>query len=130
MNCIFCKIIKGESPSYTVFDNNDFIAILDLYPRSRGHTLVIPKKHYQWVYDVPNFGAYWETALHVTRAIQKALTPEFITYVTHGLEIPHAHIHIVPRQKGEHVFVPDIKKFAREEMEEIAEKIRREIKNG
>lgn len=95
--CIFCAIVCGEIPSYKVYENNLFFGFLDIHPRVPGHTLLIPKKHYQWVYDVPEFGAYWQAVLHVTQAMKKALSPRFITYMTHGLEIPHAHIHILPR---------------------------------
>ena len=121
--CIFCKIVKGDLPSYKIYEDEKFIAFLDIFPRTKGHTLVIPKTHYRWVYDVPEFGKYWETVLRVTRAIQKGLEPQFITYVTHGLEVEHAHIHILPR-KGDTEFVPEIKKVSKEEMENIAEKLR------
>lgn len=122
--CIFCKIVAGKLPSYKVFENDEFYAFLDIFPRTKGHTLLIPKKHYQWVYDVPNFGKYWETALTITKALQKSLQPTFITYVTHGLEIPHAHIHIMPRH-AEKEFVPDVKKLSSEELTAIAEKVRK-----
>ena len=122
--CIFCKIVKGEIPLYKIYEDDLFFAFLDIYPRVKGHTLLIPKKHYRWVYDIPDFGLYWQAALKMTRAMQKAMNPEFVTYVTHGLEVPHAHIHILPRVKGETSFVPDQKKFSKEEMKEVAEKIR------
>ena len=128
MDCIFCKIVKKELPSYHVYEDDEFLGFLDIFPRVKGHTLLIPKKHYRWAYDVPNFGAYWEVALKITKAMQKAMKPEFITYVTHGLEVPHAHIHILPRTKGETSFVPDTKTFKKEEFEEVAKKIRKEIR--
>jgi len=123
-DCIFCQIVAGDIPSYCVYEDDLFYAFLDIYPRVKGHTLVIPKKHHRWVYDVPEFGAYWEAAKNVTDAMQKVLNPLFITYVTHGLEVPHAHIHILPREKAEMSFVPNQKKIRREEREEIAEKSR------
>jgi histidine triad (HIT) family protein len=61
--------------------------------------LVIPKKHYRFVYEVPNFSEYWQVVLKITKALQKVFSPYFITYVTHGLEVSHAHIHILPRKK-------------------------------
>lgn len=127
MDCIFCKIVAGEIPSYKLYEDELFYGFLDIYPRVKGHTLVIPKKHYRWVYDVPEFGKYWEAAYTITKAMQKAMQPEFITYVTHGLEVPHAHIHVLPRQKGETSFVPEQKTFKKEEFEEVAEKIRKEL---
>jgi len=126
-NCIFCKIVKGEIPSYKIYEDENYFAFLDIYPRVKGHTLLIPKKHYRWVYDVPDFGGYWERAKKISDAVQKALMPEFITFVTHGLEIPHAHIHILPRQKGETSFVPEQKTFSKESMEKIAEELRQAL---
>ena len=114
-------------PSYKVYEDSEFLGFLDIFPRVKGHTLLIPKKHYRWTYDVPNFGAYWEVALKITGAMQKAMKPEFVTYVTHGLEIPHAHIHIMPRMKGETSFVPDTKQFKKEEFEEVAKIIQNKI---
>ena len=123
-NCIFCQIVADQSPSFKIYEDADFLAFLDIYPRVEGHTLVIPKKHYRWVYDVLNFDAYWEVVLKITKAMQKALNPYFITYVTHGLQIPHAHIHIMPRQKGEIDFVPEIKNINNDALNKIAEKIK------
>ena len=127
-NCIFCQIVKGKIPSYKVYEDVNFFAFLDIKPRAYGHTLVIPKKHYRWVYDLEqeDFKKYWGVVLKITKALQKALNPTFITYVTHGLEIEHAHIHVVPR-KNETAFVPEIKSFSKEEMEEAVKRIKIEI---
>ena len=100
-NCIFCKIVRGEAPAYKIYEDENFMAFLDIHPAVKGHTLVIPKTHYRWVYDVPNFGQYWEAALKVTKAIQKAYHPEFIRYITYGIHVSHAHIHILPQ--GENI---------------------------
>ena len=95
-NCIFCKIAKGKHKSAIIYQNNGFIAFLDAYPVSEGHTLVISRRHYRWVYDVPNFKEYWQFVLQITKMIQKNLNPQWIQYFTHG-KLPHAHIHIIPR---------------------------------
>jgi histidine triad (HIT) family protein len=95
-DCLFCKIIKKEVPSHTVYEDKDFYAFLDIFPRTKGHTLVIPKKHYQWVYDVKEAGLYWETVMKITKKLQKVLNPVWVNYFTLG-EVPHAHIHILPR---------------------------------
>lgn len=96
--CIFCKIVAGEIPSYKLYEDDLFLGFLDIYPISKGHTLLIPKKHYRWTYDVPEFGKYWEAVLTVTKKIQIGLSPQWVQYATHG-EIPHAHIHIIPRHE-------------------------------
>jgi histidine triad (HIT) family protein len=124
-NCLFCKLVTGEIPHHTVYEDKDFIAFLDIFPRTKGHTLVIPKRHYRWVYDVSNFEQYWGCVLKVTKMLQKSLKPYFITYVTHGLQVPHAHIHIMPRYEKGNEFVPDIQKTSQEELEKILKKITR-----
>jgi histidine triad (HIT) family protein len=129
-NCIFCKIVAGNLPCYKVYEDDQFLAFLDIYPRVEGHTLVIPKKHYRFVYDVPNFDRYWLAALKITKAMQKVLNPYFITYVTHGLEVPHAHIHILPRKENETSFVPEVKNITKEKLEEIAKKLLQETQKN
>jgi len=121
--CVFCQIVKGKLPSYKIYEDRDFLAFLDINPLALGHTLVIPKVHYRWVYDVPNFGAYWQVALQVTQVLQKVLQPYFITYVTHGLEVKHAHIHIIPRSKNEIAFIPKKKKITPEKLQALQVKI-------
>ncbi|QQG44449.1 MAG: HIT domain-containing protein [Candidatus Roizmanbacteria bacterium] len=125
-DCIFDKIVRGELPSYKIYEDDKFMSFLDIHPRTRGHALVIPKKHYQWVYDVPEFGEYWEVALKVTKAQLKALNAEFISYVTYGLDVPHAHIHVIPRYK-EKELVPGIIKVPPDEMKVITEKLKKEL---
>ncbi len=115
-NCVFCQIVKGKSPCYKIYEDNDFFGLLDMHPQVPGHSLLIPKKHYQRVYDVPNFGEYWEAVLKVTKAIQKVYRPENICYMTYGIHISHAHVHILP-QGGK----------IKGDFSEIAEKIKQEI---
>ncbi len=125
-DCIFCQIVAGKSPSYKVYEDDLFFAFLDIFPKTKGHVLLVPKKHYPWVQDVPEFGRYWETALKITRALEKALKPHFIQYYTYGLEVPHAHIHIIPQPKALSPVEAIAQKsnFSKEEFEETAEKIR------
>ena len=122
-NCIFCNIAAGKSPCYKIYEDENFLGFLDIFPRTKGHTLLIPKKHYRWVYDVQNFSDYWQAALKITKAMKTGLNLSFVTYVTHGLEVSHAHIHIMPRYEDETIFVPEIKKLTAEELKSIAQKI-------
>lgn len=124
-SCIFCHIVTGKQKSYKVYEDESFLGFLDIFPRVKGHTLVIPKKHYQWVYDVPEFADYWKVVLKITRGIQKTFNPAFITYLTYGLEVSHAHIHILPRmnQQLETGVFPPPKQFSQEEMQFIAKNI-------
>lgn len=126
-DCIFCKIVKGEIPSYKIYEDDKYMAFLDIQPRVKGHTLLIPKKHYRWVYDVPEFGEYWDRAKIITDAMMRTLKPEFVSYVTYGLHVHHAHIHVMPRTKGNTEMVPKEKKFSKEEFEKVAEKLRQAL---
>jgi histidine triad (HIT) family protein len=95
-SCIFCKIINKEIPAHVVYEDNDFLAFLDIRPLSPGHTLIIPKKHYRWVWDVPNVGEYFEVARKVALAQQKAFNQESILSKIVGEEVHHAHIWVFP----------------------------------
>ncbi len=95
-SCIFCKIANKEIPAEIVYENEDFIAFLDIRPISPGHALVIPKKHYRWVWDVPNIGSYFEIVAKIARAQQKAFGQEMVHSKIVGEEVPHAHIWIYP----------------------------------
>jgi histidine triad (HIT) family protein len=102
-DCIFCKIIAGEIPAEVVYETDDFIAFLDINPQAPGHTQVIPKQHYRWVWDLPadrqaspNIGAYFETARAVARAQQAAFNTDWILAKVVGDEVEHAHIWVFP----------------------------------
>lgn len=98
-NCIFCRIVKKELPAETVYEDEKFLAFLDINPRTKGHTLVIPKEHFRWTYDVPDFGQYWEIAKKVAESQINNLMPEWIQFLTLGWQVNHAHIHVIPRYK-------------------------------
>ena len=98
-NCVFCKIIKKEIPAEIVYEDKDYLAFLDIHPQSPGHTQVIPKKHYRWVWDVPNAGEYFEVAKKVALALQKTFNTDFILSRIVGDEVPHAHIWVFPNRE-------------------------------
>jgi len=103
-DCIFCKIVKGEIPCHKVYEDDNFLAFLDINPAASGHTLLIPKTHYRWVYDVPNFGEYWQVAQKIALNIKNSsLNPEYISFLTMGNEVPHSHIHIIPRSQSDNI---------------------------
>lgn len=96
-NCIFCKIASGTIPAYKVYEDETFLAFLDIRPISPGHTLVIPKRHYRWVWNVPEVGKYFETVRTIVLALQKAFSPiEEIHARVVGEEVEHAHVWIYP----------------------------------
>jgi len=132
MDCIFCKIAKKEIPADIIYEDKNVIAFLDIHPLNKGHTLIIPKKHARWVWGVENFGEYSEVAKKVAKALQKAMKTEYIAMGVAGNEIPHAHIHLVPRFEddghGGWLKVENTKKISEEEMKKIAQEIRKFIK--
>lgn len=132
MDCIFCKIIKGEIPSYKVYEDDEFIAFLDVHPLNKGHTLLVPKKHIQWVNDYEPFSKYWEKARELSKKIKQAMDCILVSYVTYGLGVPHAHIHLIPKfENDNHPMGPNPEKtleLTKEEMQQIADKIKSFLK--
>ena len=129
--CIFCKIVKGEVPSYRVYEDDDYLAFLDIFPLNKGHTLVIPKKHERWVWDDKTPGKYFEATTKVAKAINKAFTPERVMSVVLGEAVAHAHIWLVPKYPNDgHGNVINFsirQKFSEEEFKEAAEAIKRNL---
>ena len=116
-NDVFCQIVKAEIPAYKVWEDENFLAFLDVNPKSPGHTLVIPKQHHRWVWEVSNFGEYFEKVKIVEKKLEKALSPEFVEMRVFGMDVPHAHVQLIPYYKeGQEVSF--------ESLAEIAEKIR------
>jgi histidine triad (HIT) family protein len=95
-DCIFCKIVSGEIPAAVVYEDQAFIAFLDIHPQAPGHVQVIPKHHYRWVWDVPNVGDYFEVARKIAKAQQRAFGVEWVLSKVVGDEVPHAHIWVFP----------------------------------
>ncbi len=126
--CIFCKIIAGEIPSYKVYEDDDFFAFLDISPLNLGHTLIIPKKHYRWVWDVPNIGEYYQVVGKIAKAIKKAFNTDWVVSLVVGEAVPHAHVWLIPRFKndghGAAIDLKNIKKLSEGEMKEAVEKIK------
>lgn len=108
-DCIFCKIVAGDIPSHKVYEDDNFLAFLDINPIAPGHTQIIPKDHYRWVWDlpakadakegVPNAGEYFEVARKVAIAQGKAFGTDFILSKIIGNEVPHAHIWVFPNDE-------------------------------
>ncbi len=125
-DCIFCNIVKGLMPAYKIYEDDMCLAFLDIFPRVKGHTLLIPKKHYRWVYDVPEFGAYWETARTVAKVVQQSTNARFTSFVTVGEAVHHAHIHILPQQDAgpEGITFTKVLQFTKEEYDQLSGSIR------
>jgi histidine triad (HIT) family protein len=96
-DCIFCKIVAGEIPCEKVYEDPDFLGFLDIHPENPGHTLLIPKKHYRWVWEVDNYGKYMERVKEVVRLLQVKYKTEVVIAKIIGTDIPHAHVHLIPQ---------------------------------
>ena len=127
MNCIFCKIAKGEVPSAKVFEDKNVFAFLDINPVNNGHVLVIPKEHHARLEETPDtvVADIFVQSKKIMPAIKKAMNANFVAVSVVGTEVPHLHIHLIPRTHTDGLtgFWPT-KKYGEKEMETVAEKIR------
>ena len=126
MATIFTRIIQGEIPSYKCAEDENFYAFLDINPIKKGHTLVVPKKEVDYLFDLPDdlLGKRQVFAKKVALAIQKAFPCRKVGQAVLGLEVNHAHIHLIPLEKeGDMIFSNPKLKFTEEEFREIAQKI-------
>ncbi len=134
--CIFCKIARGEIPAAKVFEDDHTLAFLDLEPLARGHSLVIPKAHVQLVEDLSpaDAAALWSATCEVSARIRRGLGVPATTIAVNngpaaGQEVPHAHVHVVPRAPGDeggpiHAIMTKRPSVARDELTAIAATIR------
>ncbi len=97
-NCIFCKIIKGEIPSNKIYEDEKFLAFLDINPESKGHTLLIPKDHYEWIQDTPDelISEIFVVAKKIIKDLIKETDCQFVKVKVIGKDVPHFHIHLIP----------------------------------
>ncbi|WP_438989241.1 HIT family protein [Polaribacter sp.] len=95
---IFSKIISGELPSYKVAENNDFFAFLDINPNAKGHTLVVPKKEENKIFDLSRneYASLMDFSYSVAKALEKTIDCKRIGMSVIGLEVPHVHVHLIP----------------------------------
>lgn len=98
MPSIFSKIVSNEIPSYKVYENENFLAFLDINPLKKGHTLVIPKIEVDYIFDLKSkeYQELWNFAKLVAKGMKRVIKCERISIVVMGLEVPHAHIHLIP----------------------------------
>jgi len=131
MATIFTKIINEEIPAWKVAETDNFLAFLDIFPVAKGHTLVIPKKEVDYIFDLDQetYAGLHEFARKVAIGLKKAIPCKKIGTMVLGLEVPHAHIHLVPMQSEADLLNFSKKlKFTNEEFKEIRDKISAEIK--
>lgn len=132
MSTIFSKIVNGEIPSYKVAESDRYYAFLDIAPMAKGHTLVIPKKEVDYIFDLDDetYEGLAAFAKKVAIAIRKAVPCKRVGVAVLGMEVPHAHIHLVPLQKESDMdFRAEKLSLDKSEFEAIAESIRKEFLN-
>ena len=130
MSTIFSKIVTGEISSYKVAEDERFLAFLDIFPLANGHVLVIPKKKTDYIFEIDSkeYLLFWQFAKQVAKAMNKVVDCERIGVAVIGLEVPHAHIHLVPINGVDDInFEKQKLKFSEQEFEDIARKIREEV---
>ena len=139
--CPFCQIIAGEAPVRKVYEDEQTLAFLDLHPISRGHTLVIPKKHVQWFTDIEPqdgiAGPFFKTCYLIARKLKYAFDCEYVTMLIRGTRVPHVHMLLIPSIRGEenlldktlamHHFAQVRMKppFSEAELDDIADRVRK-----
>lgn len=129
-DCIFCKIIAGEIPAEKVYEDDKVLAFLDINPVTPGHTLIIPKEHHQMMVDTPDelLCYCFAKAKELMIKIKESMGADFVTVSVVGLDVPHFHIHLVPRKFSDNLanFWPTTK-YADDEIQKIADKIKKTI---
>ena len=134
-DCIFCKIASGEIPSTTVYENDDFRVIFDIAPASKGHTLIIPKQHYDDIFDMDAEvgGKLFSLATVIARSLKKELNCEGMNIVQNngliaGQTVFHFHLHLIPRYAKDTVNIKwQPGEANQEELKELAKAISRSL---
>lgn len=114
-------------PSYKLYEDDDFFAFLDIRPLNPGHALVIPKKHYRWVWDMENIGEYFKVVQRIAQAQKRVFSTDYIVQLVFGEEVPHAHVWLIPRLPGDGhgaaINLENVKELSDKEMEDAKNKI-------
>lgn len=132
MASIFSKIVAGEIPCYKVYESDKFLAFLDIAPMAMGHTLLIPKQEVDYIFDVDDTTLSEMTliAKKIAKGIEQVVPCKRVGLAVIGLEVPHAHIHLIPIQKeSDMLFNKPKLQLSKEEMSELCQKISQAIIN-
>lgn len=129
MDSIFTKIIKGVIPCYKIDENEQFIAFLDINPLAKGHTLIVPKKQVDKIWDIqdPLYIDMWHYVKNIAHKIEKTIPCNRVGILVEGLEVPHAHVHLIPLQDNGFNFSKNKISLSKEDFESTAKQIRSAI---
>ena len=125
MNCVFCKIKNGELPSHKIYEDDNFLAFLDVNPINPGHLLLIPKKHVDYVFDLqePLYSEMFKVAKKISKNLKKVMKAKRIGIAVEGFAVPHVHIHLVPINHENELDPHRAKEATPEELYKVAKKI-------
>ncbi len=131
-DCIFCRIVHDEEPAHKLWADHRFLAFLSIHPVNPGHTLLIPKQHAEYIFDLkePLYTEIFQVARHLAQAIKAATKAKRVGVAIEGLGVRHLHLHLVPINKAGELDPHRHLKMSAEELFEVAEKIRERIKRG
>ena len=126
MESIFTKIIKGEIPAYKIAEDENYLAFLDVNPNAKGHTLCIPKQEIDKIFDMEEeqYLGLLKFSRKVSKALEKAVPCKRVGMAVIGVEVPHAHVHLIPLNEMDEMRFQNKVKLTKEEFEEVAEKIK------
>lgn len=129
MSSIFTKIINGEIPSYKVAEDDHFIAFLDVNPNAKGHTLCVPKKEINKIFDMEedHYLALMQFSRKIAKALEKTVECKRIGVAVIGLEVPHVHVHLIPLQDMDDMRFERKVKLEKEEFEQLSQAIARNL---
>jgi histidine triad (HIT) family protein len=124
-NCIFCKIVEGKIPCSKVYEDKENLAFLDISPVNKGHVLLIPKKHYRWIWDIPTAESskMMPVLQKLAKAVQKATKCDLVVMTVVGDAVEHAHIHLIPKFNGDGLKFWPQGKYGEGEMDAFRAKI-------
>jgi len=126
MSSIFTKIINGEIPAYKITEDENYLAFLDVNPNAKGHTLCIPKKEIDKIFDMDeeHYLGLLKFSRKVSKALEKTVPCKRIGMAVIGLEVPHAHVHLIPLNEMDEMRFQNKVKLTKEEFEELAESVK------
>ncbi|NIQ04349.1 MAG: HIT family protein [Candidatus Korarchaeota archaeon] len=133
-DCIFCDIVAGNTPAEKVYEDDRVLAFLDINPISEGHTLIIPKKHYPDIFEIPSHELceLSQTTKKISKSLRISLNAKGVNVLHNSgtaaqQEVPHFHIHVIPRYRGDQINIFPERKQKKGDLNKIAEKIRKRL---
>lgn len=130
--CLFCKFVDERSNIKVIWEDNDFIAFLDQFPAKPGHTLLVPKKHVNYVFDLkePMYSKLFRAASKLSKPLRKAMKTKRVVLDVEGFMIPHTHVHLIPSNEGAAICCHSRGASKPEKLSEVQRKIDFEIRKA